>query len=286
MSRATRRITGTSLPESAFRLHETTGTPEVSTAFEVLSGNLAAYLVRGFVPLDVCRRIETNFWASTARVPRYGEGEDGVEAYLIGASHYGKPTLTYLQEVSTCKAAVDSLYEGTINPVAAFREMLATRDGNHIIVRAASLHGLPAGDSKAIYWNNFGTFLLEPHDDLAQVKDPMQADFEIQQVARVMAVNVYVAVPHRAGQLQLWNIEPDNETLTELGLSGVGFPYPADLLAEYASMTISVETGDLCIVNGNLVHAVLRGDINAPKSRLLLTCFMGLNSGNDLIWWT
>src|SRR5215213_1176878 len=220
------RITGTSLARDAFRVHETTGSVDISSVFEVLNGNLAAYLVRGFAPLDVCRRVEANFWASTERVPRYGEGEDGIEAYLIGASHYGKPTLTYLNEVLGCKAAVESLYTGTINPVAAFRDTLASE----IRVRAASLNGLPAGDSKAIYWNNVGTFLLEPHDDLAQVKDPIQADFEIQQVNRVMAVNIYAAVQEGSGQLRLWNVEPDAETRSELGLSDVGFPYPAELL--------------------------------------------------------
>ena len=276
------RITGTSLSSDAFRVHETAGSVDVNTVFEVLDGNLAAYLVRGFVPLDVCRQVETNFWASTERVPRYGVGEDGVEAYLIGASHYGKPTVTYLNEVLACKAAVESLYTGTINPVAAFRDKLASR----IRVRAASLNDLPAGDCKAVFWNNTGTFLLEPHDDLAQVKDPIQADFEIQQVNRVMAVNIYATVVERTGQLQVWNIEPDDETRAELGLTNVGFPYPAELLTEYPSLTIAVETGDLCIANGNLVHAVLRGNVTSPRSRLLLTCFMGRNLNDELIWWT
>lgn len=276
------RVSGTSLAADAFRVHETIGTVDLSTVFEVLNGNLAAYLVRGFVPLDVCRRVETNFWASTERVPRYGEGEDGVEAYLIGASHYGKPTRTYLNEVLACKAAVESLYTGTINPVAAFRNILASS----ITVRAAGRDDLSAGDCKAIYWNNVGPFLLEPHDDLAQVKDPIQADFEIQQVDRVMAVNIYAAVPERSGQLRVWNVEPDDETRAELGLTNVGFPYPAELLAEYPSLTIAVETGDLCIANGNLVHAVLRGNSATPRNRLLLTCFMGRNLNNDLIWWT
>jgi hypothetical protein len=276
------RISGTSLGAEAFRVHETASSVDVNTVFEVLNGNLAAYLVRGFVPPDVCRRVETNFWASTERVARYGEGEDGVEAYLIGASHYGKPTLTYLNEVLACKAAVESVHAGTINPVAAFRETLSSS----IRVRAACLNGLPAGDCKAVYWNNVGPFLLEPHDDLAQVKDPIQADFEIQQVDRVMAVNIYAAVPERSGQLQVWNIEPDDETRAELGLTNVGFPYPAELLTEYPSLTIAVETGDLCIANGNLVHAVLRGDAATPRSRLLLTCFMGRNLNNELIWWT
>jgi hypothetical protein len=137
-----------------------------------------------------------------------------------------------------------------------------------------------------VYWNNFGPFLHQPHDDLAQVKDPVQADFEIQQVPRVMAVNVYAAVPERSGQLRIWNVEPDDETRAELGLTGVGFPYPPELLLNIPATVIEVETGDLCVVNGNLVHAVIRGDIASPRNRLLLTCFMGLNLNDELIWWT
>jgi hypothetical protein len=280
----TRRIRGASLSREAFRVHETNGPIDVSLVVDVLNGNLAAYHVRGFVPFDTCERIVANFWASSGRVPRYGEGEDGVEAYLIGASHYGKPTMTYLEEALGCREHVEGLYAGVVNPVAAFRNAVAVAGG--MPVRAASLNGLPAGDSKAVYWNNIGRFLLEPHDDLAQVKDPIQSDFEIQQVNRVMAVNVYPAVPEGSGQLRVWNVEPDNQTLDELGLSGVGFPYPAELLEELPSATIAVATGDLCIINGNLVHAVVRGNTSSPKSRLLLTCFMGLNSRNELIWWT
>jgi hypothetical protein len=284
MSTTFRRITGASLPETAFRVHETSGRLDVSIVFEVLSGNLAAYHLHDFVPPEACSRIVENFWASPERVPRFGVGEDGVEAYLIGASHYGKPTTTYLKEAHACKDAVENLYAGTINPVALFREAI-TREGG-ISVRAARCDGFPAGDSKAIYWNNTGAFLLEPHEDLAQVKDPIQADFEIQQVSRVMAVNVYAAVAAGSGQLQLWNVEPDEETRAELGLSGVGFPYPADLLDEYSSMVIAVRTGDLCVINGNLVHGVVRGNTSSPRSRLLLTCFTGLNFKNELIWWT
>ena len=278
----TRRITGVSLPREAFRVHETNEPVDVSLVVDVLNGRLAAYHVHGFVPPDSCQRIFANFWESSGRVPRYGEGEDGVEAYLIGASHYGKPTMTYLDEARACKEHVEGLYAGVLNPIAAFRNTRADR----MTVRAASLNGFPAGDSKAVYWNNTGAFLLEPHDDLAQVKDPIQADFEIQQVNRVMAVNIYAAVQQGSGQLRVWNIEPDNETLEDLGLSGVGFPYPPDLLDEFPSTTIAVETGDLCVINGNLVHAVVRGNTATSKSRLLLTCFTGVNSRNELIWWT
>src|SRR5690349_19899540 len=101
-----------------------------------------------------------------------------------------------------------------------------------------------------------------------------------------MAINVYAVVPERAVQLQVWNVEPDEDTRFDLGLSGVGFPYPAELLDEHSSIVIEVRKGDLCVINGNLVHAVVRGEAASGKHRLLLTCFTGLNLRNELIWWT
>lgn len=286
MFKTERRITGASLPPEAFRLHDTHGEVDADAVFQVLKGKLAACRVRGFVPPDVCGRIVENFWNSPDRVPRYGDGEDGVEAYLIGASHYGKPTMQYLQEARACAAAVARLYAGTINPLDAFRNALGAGAGGKLKLRPALAGGMEAGDCKAVYWNNFGAFLLEPHDDLAQAKDPIQADFEIQQAVRIMALNIYAEVPPNAGQLKLWNVQPDDRTRAELGVAHVGFPYPAELLADYTSLVIPVETGDLCVINGNLVHAVLRGEVSSPEQRLLLTCFMALNRQGELIWWT
>lgn len=277
------RFTGTSLPAAAFRLHETDREVDVAAVFDVLHGRLAAYRVRRFVPPGVCQQIVANFWASPRRVPRYGEGEDGVEAYLIGASHYGKPTLAYLEEARACADAVEGLYAGTVNPAAVFREVVTS---GGVGGRPAMSHGLAAGDSKAVFWNNVGAFLLEPHEDLAQARDPIQSGFEIQEGERVMALNIYAEVPANSGQLQIWNVEPDERTRADLGVSNVGFPYPAEPLAEYQSLVIPVETGDLCVINGNLVHAVLRGDETTPRRRLLITCFMTLNRSGELIWWT
>lgn len=283
-----KRITGASLPASQFRVHETYQSVDVASVFEVLRGNLAAYRIRDFVPSSACRQIVENFWASPARVPRAtGYGEDGVEGWFIGASHIEKTTLEYLESARDFEEAVQGLYAGTLNPVAAFREALATGSGRTVNVRPARFNGLSAGDSKAVYWNNTGHFLLEPHEDYAQTKDPAQKGFEIQQAKRVMALNLYAEVPPNSGQLQLWNVEPDDDTRASLGLTYSGFPYPAELLRDFPSLIIPVETGDLCVINGNLLHAVLRGDTTAsPKKRLLMTCFMTLTDNHELIWWT
>ena len=276
-----------SLPARGFQIHETKRSVDLKTVFRVLRGELAVYRIREFVPAEVCRRIVANFWASQEKVARPGCGDDGVEAYFIGASHIGKTTRQYLEDARDSANAVKSLYAGTIDPTSSFRALLSEGPGAVSRVRPAQRDGLLAGDAKAVYWNNSGRFLLEPHDDYAQTKDPDQKDFEIQQTARVMAVNIYVQVPPGSGQLQVWNVEPDDQTRAELGLTYTGYPYPPELLQRFPSRTVPVETGDLCLLHGNLVHAVLRGDVAvSPRNRLLITCFMTLTGDDEIIWWT
>jgi hypothetical protein len=280
-------ITGISLLDSQFRVHETYKNIDIEKVYEVLNGDLTAYRIRDFVPSEESERIVANFQKTKERKPRYGLGNDGVEAYLIGASHIEKTTLEYLQEAKGFENAVKDLYKGTKSPLSLFRNSLVFENSEFTKIRPAELRNMIASESKAVMWNNGGEYLLLPHDDIAQLSDPMQNGFEIQKASRVMAINFYAHVPENAGELKVWNIEPDDDSRHALGLEHSGYPYPLESLSNFDSLTIPVKSGDLCVINGNLVHAVLKGSKGSfPKSRLLITCFLTFNNLKELIWWT
>jgi len=276
-------ITGSTLSKSHFRVQESSGHLEFSWVSSLLSGELAAYRICGFLDSSRRQRIVENFWNATARTPRYGEGEGGVEGYFIGASHIEKTTQEYLDEARHFENAVADLYRGTTDPLTILRERLRSR---MLCVRAAAHEGRSAGSAKAVYWNNIGEFLLLPHDDLAELSDPRQAGFEIQKVQRVMAANFYAEMPNTGGELKVWNIEPDVPSRERLGLKHSGYPYPAELLDDYGHITIDIKAGDLVLLNGNLIHAVLGSSGASPQRRLLITCFMGMLPNRELVWWT
>ncbi|MBC3214349.1 hypothetical protein KGP17_17250 [Serratia sp. JSRIV001] len=276
-------ITGERLFDSNFMVQGSVERLDLTWANQVLSGQLAAYRVRQFLSVEERTQIVKNFWCSKARTPRYGEGEGGIEGYFVGASHIEKTTQEYLDQVAFFKKPVDAIYEGSVDPLARVREGFRKESMN---VRAAIHDGRPAGDAKAVYWNNTGDYLLLPHDDLAQLSDPSQHGFEIQGVEHVMAMNFYADMPSEGGQLKVWNIAPDNDSRIKLGLEYSGFPYPVELLHEHAHLTIDLEAGDLVLLNGNLVHAVLGGSGISARQRLLITCFMGQLPTGEVVWWT
>lgn len=286
MTSTTSTVTGTCLTESGFTVSESSGEVDLDRAFDVLSGRLAAHIVHDYVDAAGCARIEANFWSSTRRQARHGAGADGVEGYVLGASHIEKPLARYLDEVEANRSAVAELYVGAVDPLSRLRSRLATHRGVGR-ARPAAHDGRAAADSKAVCWNGIGEHLLEPHEDLAQLGDPRQAEFEISGCEQVTAANFYPSIVAGSGQIKLWNVIPDPASKARLGLEHSGFPYPPDALAGHPSLVLELRRGDLCLMNGNLVHAVLRGMAETPSSaRLLVTCFMSLGAGGELLWWT
>ena len=275
-------ISGLSLLKDDFKLLSTEEYININFVKSIINGNSAVYKVSNFFKIDYCEVIKNNFLSSQHKVVRYGVGKDDIEAYILGSSHIEKYTSKYLNNSQETRQYVDELFNNIENPIQNFINKLIE---NNLKVRPAGHEGKYANLCKGVLWNNIGDFLLLPHEDLSQLKDPRQNDFEINTIENVMAVNFYPAIEKGAGKLKIWNIIPDQNTKENLGLQYSGYPYPIDSIQYFDSMVLEINPGDLILLNGNLVHAVLGGEDFKPKSRILITCFMGERNG-ELLYWT
>ncbi|MCW7764655.1 hypothetical protein [Photorhabdus luminescens] len=166
-------IRGIKLAESEFTVYEMLNDISMDAVSDLLDGHLAACRIRNFLPSEQRKKIIENFWRSPAHVPRYGGGIDGVEGYFIGASHIEKDTRQYIEEAKNFRPVINEIFQDTINPMVHFIDQVTHFSGNNLqIVRSAMYHGVAAGNAKIMYWNNFGEFLLLPHDDLAPLNTP------------------------------------------------------------------------------------------------------------------
>jgi hypothetical protein len=139
-------------------------------------------------------------------------------------------------------------------------------------------------------WEGHGTYALEPHEDVGQLKDPQQDGFEAQRVAdhTVVAVNIYPVVPREGGVLRVWNHTPDDVARKSLGVAHSGYPYPSNLLRECTSLDVELEAGDLVLMNGEMVHAVtapIPDEVSTSPARLSMNFFLGYMNRDTIVYW-
>lgn len=272
------------LPSADFRLVVCDHTHSPDAVRDLASGHIPAVLVEDVLTTGECEKLVARFWSHPERTAR----EDGVAGDYIGAYHYAKQRDAYLDEAARFHTAIDTLFAGISDPRKMIADALA-RLPHRPQVRLASWAGRAASPARALSWNASGDYLLEPHDDVGQLHDPLQEGFEIQQTAErpLLAVNIYPHVPPGGGLLRLWNFRPTQADRRKLAIERTGYPYPQQILAGLEYFDIPVRTGTMAIIDGRFVHAVTayKKTVTGPENRLLINTFYGqLDSGNFVYW--
>lgn len=253
----------------------------------ILSGRTPAARVRGFLSGPECARAAAVFGSSKATVTR----SDDVAGSVLGAYHYGMTQSEYAETVRAVQPDVDEVLAVAGNPLRrilqAVEQAVAPLDHT---VRAARWNGVEAARMRMSSWEGRGTYALEPHEDVGQLRDPRQHGFEAQQVAdyTVVAVNVYPVVPREGGVLRVWNLLPDDVVRERLGVAHSGYPYPSDMLRDCASLDVELGRGDLIVMNGGMVHAVsapVPDEGSTGPDRLSMNFFLGYMNRNTIVYW-
>ncbi len=253
---------------------------------DVLRGRVAGVVFRQVIDPTAAAELLLRFWDSPARRQRVGEVCKSLGSYL-GTYHYHKPTRTYLEESAAIAAHLADVLDIPNEPSRWFRDRLGARlAAEGITLRLAEKDGLPACPAHIRCWNTTGDFALQPHEDRSQCREPTQADFEIQRTVNyaVCAVNLCLENNGAKGRLVYWNIVPDDESKTRLGVYYSGCPYPPELLAGIESIRLDIRPGDIYVFNGHHIHGVEA--IPASSKRTTVSWLMGFCDDRTVVTWT
>jgi len=279
-------IDGRAVSSSSFIVRDAVGHPSPSQLLDVIDGRTVGIHIRDAMSPAQQRALVSHFQNSPGTRPR----SDGVPGRVLGAYHYGKTYGEYIRQVDASKEFVDRFLLAGGDPVAevlySVQEAVRVRNMH---VRPAMWRNHRAGRARALSWSGEGEFLLDPHEDISQLTEPIQEGFEVQQSfgRRVIAVNIYPNVPRGGGTLRIWNIIPNHDTRVRFGVQHTGYPYPTESLTDIESLEFAPASGSIVLMDGALIHAVTGyGEgTSSREPRLLVNFFMGEIDRQTMVHW-
>src|SRR3990167_2125307 len=266
-----------------FNIFETTQL-EASKIIALLKGHSVGYIIRHYVVQSDLHEIIKNFWENSFVKKR----EDKVPAYNLGAFHYEKQLDTYFDEAETYKGHLKTLFKNTNDfhqDLMSKLEKILNQNGFNLRLaehkkRLANEYVIRACTSMN------DKVVIKHHEDGAQLYDPDQCSFEIQDIQDKPLIAVNICLENNIdGSLYIWEAQPDETVREHLNLQYVGYPYPQEYLDGYKKLVISIEAGDLYFFNAKHVHAVIANE-NNKNYRTTLSFFMGAKDSNTVIYWS
>lgn len=251
---------------------------------DVLQGKVAGAIFRGVVNQEIRQQISHNFWHSLS-LKQQADGLPAHSKALIGTT-VSKPLEVYFAEVEQTRQDIQGLFANT----GDFFQFLIGNIRLHLAAqgcsfRVAEHNGRQAAEYKMRSWGNTGTFVVVPHDDVGLLKAPHLQGFEIGQLVNGRAVGANICVENGdGGNLDYWNISPNDATRKALGFKHDSFGYPVESLTEFDKITLSIRSGDIYLFDLTKVHAV--GSITQEgRQRLTVSWSMGLLDQTTVLYW-
>ncbi len=250
--------------------------PDAASVMDLLCGRGVGLHVKHYLGSSDCDQIARNVAGLTGAV------RSDVPAIKLGADHFGKSLEHYLKEVAETRDLLKALFRGAVDVPEVLLSDLRDCLEPGMTIRPARHGDRNAGRIRAVKWVGGGPLALQIHDDNSQLTQPAQAGFEIQEVRVPVAVNVYPVAEANCGNLRVFNLRVNPSFKACLRIEHSGYPVPEELLSGVEFLDISVDPGDLVLLDGRYLHCVTSG----PGNRLLLNSFAGLlaDAATVVIW--
>lgn len=268
---------------SPLAIKERAGSINTAEIVSVLKGDITGLHIRHGFSIEMADEITANFISN----PGLRDRQDGVPGQYVGASHYRKDAATYFADSEKVRPFVDALYRNLVDPVRGLFDALKRElHSQGIELRLTrSPHG-QANVCRALCWSGTGMYVLEPHDDVAQVLCAGK-DYELPAVANntVVALNFYPSVPEEGSNLRIWAHKPTVIDRRSQGMETTGYPYSTSYLEGLPCHDFQLNTGDIALIDGGFIHGVSRQS-GSGKRRLVLNSFFGFARPDLVLWWT
>ena len=249
---------------------------------DVLAGELDIGIFRGAINDEMCKITARNFWNHLKLKKR----QDNVPSFEVGAHHFGQSLDNYFNEVQKEHDNLINLFKGTDNFLAKYQNFIRSylHDSCGIYFRLASHQSRQASPFVMRSLSNQEPFQLLPHEDVAQLKEPLQKGFEIQKAYDSTLVSTNVCIENGiGGELVVWEYRPTLEDRMHMHVEYSGYPYLEKNLDEFNSYKIPVYEGDIYFLNGSLVHAVKSNILGA---RSIISFFSSAISKQEILYWS
>lgn len=274
-------IQGTVHSGSYFQIVEKNGI-DWQLWLDVLQGKVAGAIFREAVNKEVRQQICDNFWQHIASKPKENSLPAHAKAF-VGAS-LSKSIEAYCQQAEQTRQDISGLFDNTGDffeyLMGNIRESLVQQGFS---LRIAEYNGIQAGKCKMRSWANTGDFVLVPHDDFGVLKASHLKNFEVGTIDRVVG-HLMCLENGAGGELQYWNISPNDETREALGFEYDSFGYPVDSLAKFDKITLPIKPGDIYLFDVTKVHAV-GAKANDEVNRSTIAWSMGFLDPQTVLYW-
>lgn len=231
--------------------------------------------VRNFISVPLCRQI-------AARLQRHGYSDyiNAPTVGRIGMSFYetgGKSDIVdyYFDTAARNIQVLRSACAPYASPMDTLRCVLDELWPHGACLQSLSGRKMFIGLSRNM---RPGAPLLAHHDIFARLAPN---DDEAKDLLAQFAVNIYLDVPYKGGELLMWREEiSDAEFLERRGTS---YGLDLDSLGS-PDIVVKPERGDLILFNARKLHAVAPG---VGSDRLTLSCFVGYRGAEQaLTFWS
>ena len=245
----------------------------------LFTGDLLALRIPGFFSEQICLHLLASF-QGLALFDHYRMAKDmgimRIGMSLFETENQPEHLHTYYKEAKETMKKLDAICYPHKNPLALLHEQLDQAWPHGAMVE--NIHGHPMQPGIVRLFQAGAYSGLPPHHDVLK-KDIPDASRANEQIAQ-LAANIYLAVPDRGGEVEIWDYDPKEEEYDTLFTGHHDF-MDRNLLPPKAAM-MHPKVGELILMRSTNVHAV------QPSfgTRLSMACFLGYyGTEHPLTYW-